>query len=239
MRVCAQKLSSCSTMTLCASSSPFLTPSCSSFIHTGVILSRKASIRFLDIVRAGAMNYLPVHVFVETFFFPCNRPPFHPYISSCQPQGRILTYPNCNITLREYYFPLTVDRFQKQESAVLHCRLQVRWLGGRAIVIAAHAVEEFTEVCQLIHHWSLSQKGKYSHHSPLCRCRRSPSAMVDCRRNSQKCFSHCMLFLCGTCGMFGKCPCKCNVLSEISGQIIFYLNDLQQNQMWTALLDNA
>lgn len=44
------------------------TPSCSSFIHTGVILCRKACIRFLDIVRAGAMNYLLVHVFVKSPF---------------------------------------------------------------------------------------------------------------------------------------------------------------------------
>lgn len=103
---------------------PSPTPSCSSSINTGVILSGKASIRFLDIVRAGAMNYLPVHVFVKTFFSPVIF-----YLSifsfpSCQPQGRILTYPNCNVTLKDYFpnsLSLTVGRFQQQERAALQC----------------------------------------------------------------------------------------------------------------------
>lgn len=45
-----------------------LAPNCSSLIHACVILFRKASIMFLDIVRAGAMNYSSGHVFFFSFF---------------------------------------------------------------------------------------------------------------------------------------------------------------------------
>lgn len=74
-----------------------LTHSCSSFIHTGVILSRKSGIRLLNIVRAGAMNYLPVRVFSVTFYLFI----LSFLISSLK---ALITYPNCNMTLKEYNF---------------------------------------------------------------------------------------------------------------------------------------
>ncbi len=94
------------------------------------------------------MNYLPVHAFVSAFFSVIF------YLSvlcfaSFQPQGRILTYTNCNMTLQSITLPHGGQVLEVGESSTSP-QFCIRELGGRTIVIAAHAVENFAEVCQLI-----------------------------------------------------------------------------------------
>lgn len=120
------------------------TPSCCSFIHTGVVLSRKACIRFLDIVKAGAMNYLPVHVFVKAFFFPVI---FYLFASSVLHLSSLEA---------GSWLIQTVTWHQKSITFLGGGQVsEAGGLGGRTIVTAAHVVEEFAEVYQLIHNWSL------------------------------------------------------------------------------------
>lgn len=58
--------------------SVWLGSTCGSFIHTGVTWAGEAGIRFLHIVRTGAMNYPPAQLCQP--FFLCDLLPFHPFL---------------------------------------------------------------------------------------------------------------------------------------------------------------
>lgn len=93
--------------------------------------------------------FFPVTFYLSLLSFP-----------SFRPQDRILTYPNCNMELKEYYFPwwwiCVRGRRQQQRFTASLGQEEARCFSGRTIVIILHAVKEFAEVYQLIHKWSLS-----------------------------------------------------------------------------------
>lgn len=176
--VCAQKPEQ---LFLCVHASPpFYTrvcdmktcvsaPSCSGFIHAGVILSTKACIRFLDIVRAGAMNYLSAHVIVKAFFF-CNLPPSHPFPRLLRASRQDLDLSKLQRDTERLSVSQVMDRFtvplgQQNERQCGTC-------GWR--ICGSLSADSQVRTLGLWQHFS--EKGSSNYHSPLCRCWGRPTA---------------------------------------------------------------